>query len=101
MYASYCILTIYWLICKAAFECFFLISFSFPVSSAHQNRCPSDLPPLTRAPLEYNSALLQTLPSLQTSGPALTILLPRHGTCKADSETVTAGQQAKTGSIFI
>lgn len=28
-----------------------------------RNRCPGDLPPLTRAPLEYNSALLHTLPA--------------------------------------
>ncbi|KAK2849404.1 hypothetical protein Q5P01_009238 [Channa striata] len=71
------------------------------LQSCARNRCPCDLPPLTRAPLEYNSVLLQTLPCLQTSGPALAILLPRRGTCTVYSATVTAGQQAKIGSIFI
>lgn len=48
-----------------------------------RNRCPRDLPPLTTAPLEHNSALAQTRPSPRTSGPALAILLPRHGTLQS------------------
>lgn len=55
-------------------------SFSIPLLLLlTRNRCPNNLPPLTTAPLEYNSALCQTLPGPQTSGLALTILLFRRG----------------------